>query len=83
MTPAGHPILGPVPGLDGFHVASGCYVGGLSLSRAAGRALADLVLDGKCEPDLSPFAIVRFQGWTERPDLDAVCMDRYVRPYMH
>jgi len=44
--------------------------------------VADLGLDGKCEPDLSPFAIVRFQGWTERPDLDAVCVDRYARQYM-
>src|SRR5438552_16513216 len=30
-------LLGPVPGLDGFYVASGCCVGGLSLSPAAGR----------------------------------------------
>ena len=41
-----------VPGLDGLYVASGCCVGGLSLSPAAGRALADLIVDGKSDPDL-------------------------------
>ena len=28
MTPDGRPILGRVPGLEGFFVASGCCVGG-------------------------------------------------------
>ncbi len=56
----GYPILGPVPGLAGFHVASGCCVGGLTLSPAAGRALADLIdrplpqpVGGR-RPDLPP-----------------------------
>ena len=82
MTPDGHPILGAVPGAEGFYVASGCCVGGLSLSPAAGRALADLVLDGKSEPDLAPLSVTRFGGWTEGPDLDAACVERYARKYM-
>src|SRR4029453_2944094 len=64
MTPDGFPILGPVPGLDGFHVASGCCVGGLTLSPAAGRALADLILDGKSDPDLAPLSVEGFAGGT-------------------
>src|SRR5262249_44715573 len=62
MPPDGRPILGRVPGLAGLFVASGCCVGGLSLSPAAGRALADLILDGKSEPDLTPLSVERFQG---------------------
>ena len=83
MTADGHPILGAVPGLDGFYVASGCCVGGLSLSPSAGRVLADLILDGKCEPDISSLSVARFRGWAERPDeLIGQCVERYARKYM-
>src|SRR5260370_7416592 len=56
MTPDGRPILGRVPGLDGLFVASGCCVGGLSLSPAAGRALADLIVHAKTHPHLCPIS---------------------------
>ncbi len=82
MTPDGFPILGPVPGVEGFHVASGCCVGGLTLSPAAGRALADLIVDGKCEPDLASLSVARFQ---DRPggqdELEAACVEHYARKY--
>lgn len=83
MTPDGYPILGPVPGLAGFYVASGCCVGGLSLSPAAGRALADLILDGRSEPALDPFSVERFRGdWEDPARLEAACVERYARKYM-
>jgi glycine/D-amino acid oxidase-like deaminating enzyme len=84
MTPDGHPVLGPVPGLAGLHVASGCCVGGLSLSPAAGRALADLIVDGRSDPDLAPLSVERFRAWTDADDaaLRAVCVERYARKYM-
>jgi glycine/D-amino acid oxidase-like deaminating enzyme len=83
MTPDGHPVLGPVPGLEGLYIASGCCVGGLSLSPAAGRALADLILDGRSEPDLASLSVERFRGWAERPtELAAKCVERYARKYM-
>jgi 4-methylaminobutanoate oxidase (formaldehyde-forming) len=83
MTPDGHPVLGPVPGLEGFHVASGCCVGGLSLAPAAGRALADLVLDGRSDPDLAPLAIARFaRDWEDAARLEAACVERYARKYL-
>src|SRR5262249_57237249 len=62
MTPDGRPLLGPVPGLDGLYVASGCCVGGLSLSPAAGRALADLILDGNSDHDMEPLSVGRLKG---------------------
>jgi 4-methylaminobutanoate oxidase (formaldehyde-forming) len=84
MTPDGRPILGRVPGLDGLFVASGCCVGGLSLSPAAGRALADLIVDGKSEPDLAPLSVERFAGAYQDPAaLEAACVAQYARRYTH
>jgi glycine/D-amino acid oxidase-like deaminating enzyme len=83
MTPDGYPVLGAVPGLDGFYVASGCCVGGLSLSPSAGRVLADLIVDGQCQPDIASLSVARFRGWAERPrELVAQCVERYARRYM-
>jgi len=83
MTPDGMPILGAVHGADGFYVASGCCVGGLSLSPAAGRALADLILDGRSEPDLSPLSVERFRAFANDPAaLTAAGVDHYARKYM-
>jgi glycine/D-amino acid oxidase-like deaminating enzyme len=84
MTPDGRPILGRVPGLDGLFVASGCCVGGLSLSPAAGRALADLIVDGKSDPDLGPLSVERFAGAGRDPGaLEAACVAQYARRYTH
>jgi glycine/D-amino acid oxidase-like deaminating enzyme len=83
MTPDGHPVLGAVAGLDGFYVASGCCVGGLSLSPAAGRALADLIVDGRSDPDLAPLSVERFRGRFDTPAVrEAACVERYARKYL-
>jgi glycine/D-amino acid oxidase-like deaminating enzyme len=84
MTPDGQPVLGPMPGLAGFYVASGCCVGGLSLSPAAGRVLADLIVDGRSDPDLTPLSVERFREWAKADDaaLRAVCVEHYARKYM-
>ena len=82
MTPDGHPLLGAVPGLDGMYVASGCCVGGLSLSPSAGRALADLILDGASDPDLAPLSVERFRGWTDPARIEAASLHHYARKYL-
>jgi glycine/D-amino acid oxidase-like deaminating enzyme len=84
MTPDGNPILGRVPGLDGLYVASGCCVGGLSLSPAAGRALADLIVDGRSDPDLAPVSVERFRAWSDADEarLRRACVEHYARKYM-
>lgn len=60
MTADGRHIVGPVPGSDGFFVAGGCNVAGLSISPAVGEALAAWILDGAPPLDLSPLSIERF-----------------------
>lgn len=82
MTPDGRPMLGRVPGLDGLFVVSGCCVGGLSLSPAAGRAVADLIVDGKSDPDLEPLSVERFRGrYTASAELESACVGQYARRY--
>src|SRR4029453_12208931 len=83
MTPDGRPLVGRVPGLEGLYVASGCCVGGLGLSPAAGRALADLIIDGKSDPDLTPLSVERFAGRHEDgAALEAACVAQYARRYI-
>jgi glycine/D-amino acid oxidase-like deaminating enzyme len=62
MTADGGHILGPAPGVTGFHFASGCNVAGLSLSPALGELLADWIVDGAPPIDLSPLTLARFGG---------------------
>ena len=82
MTPDGYPILGVVPGLAGLFVASGCCVGGLSLSPAAGRALADVIVDGSSDPDLAPLSVERFRTWTDPAAIEQASLNHYARKYL-
>ena len=82
ISPDGEHILGPVATLAGFYIASACNVGGLSISASVGRALADLIVDGASQPDLSSMSVERFRG----QDLDeaairAACVHAYARKY--
>ena len=47
MTPDHHPILGPVPALEGFFLANGFSGHGVMHAPATGRILSDLILTGK------------------------------------
>lgn len=60
VTPDGLLVLGPVPGLEGVHVATGAGRKGILLGPAMGRALADLVLSGRSKLALDAFAPGRF-----------------------
>jgi sarcosine oxidase subunit beta len=46
MTPDHHPILGKVPGVEGFYVAAGFSGHGVMHSPATGKIIADLILKG-------------------------------------
>lgn len=66
MTPDAMPIIGPVPGCDGFYVIAGFSGHGFQHSPAAGRVLADLISRRDPGLDLSPFASDRFVAGTSR-----------------
>lgn len=64
MTPDGLPILGEAEAVRGFYNAVGFDGVGIQQSPAAGRAIAELIVDGKTEvlPDLLPFRLERFHA---------------------
>jgi glycine/D-amino acid oxidase-like deaminating enzyme len=55
-------LVGPLPGVAGAWVMSGCCVGGLSVSPALGEAVAEWILDGSPTLDLSEVSTARFAG---------------------
>lgn len=62
MTPDDHPILGPVPGLEGMWLAAGFSGHGFMHAPAAGRILAEWITTGRAADfDPAPFALDRFE----------------------
>jgi sarcosine oxidase subunit beta len=61
MTPDQRPLLGPVPGVEGLHLAAGFSGMGFKISPAVGLAMTELLLDGRSRTvDLSIFDPGRF-----------------------
>jgi 4-methylaminobutanoate oxidase (formaldehyde-forming) len=60
MTADGRFLIGPVPELAGFWVATGCNGSGFSLSSGIGRVLAEWIHGGEPSLDLRSFAPGRF-----------------------
>ena len=55
LSPDGLPYIGPLPGLDGLHVAAAHAMLGVTLSTITGELLGDLIVDGKRDPLLDAF----------------------------
>ena len=60
FTADGLPLLGPYDAARGLYVDAGFNGGGFSWALATGKALAQLIVDGETEFDLSPFNSNRF-----------------------
>ncbi len=59
-TPDHQAILGPVPEVEGFWCAAGFSGHGFMQAPAAALLLTQLLLEGRSEVDISPFAFTRF-----------------------
>ena len=82
MTTDGSHIIDRVPGVRGFFVASGCCVGGLSISPAIGEVLADWIMDGEPPIDLSSLQLTRFGPEVDTEErLRKACLWRYAHQY--
>jgi glycine/D-amino acid oxidase-like deaminating enzyme len=82
MTADGKHIVGPVPGLRGFYAATGCCVGGLSISPAIGQCLAELILTGAPPLSLDELAITRFGAEVDDDDaLTSAAVSTYAHQY--
>ncbi|MBX2925259.1 MAG: FAD-binding oxidoreductase [Chitinophagaceae bacterium] len=72
-TPDGYLVLGAVPGVENFLLASGCCGAGIAVSGGVGLALAELASGNVSPFDLSDFNVARFgkidpfsQAWLEK-----------------
>nr|MDJ0958864.1 FAD-binding oxidoreductase [Arenicellales bacterium] len=61
ITPDWNPVLGPVPGLEGLHLAFGFSGHGFKLSPAVGMCLAQNVLGQTPLESLYPYRLSRFE----------------------
>jgi D-amino-acid dehydrogenase len=67
LSPDGLPFIGPVPGLQGLHVAAGHATLGITLAPLTGELVADLVLEGRRSGALTPFDPSRAIGGYFKP----------------
>lgn len=82
MTADGKHLIGPLPGVRGFWVASGCCVGGLSISPAVGDVLAGWIVTGEPAIDLSLCAPDRFgPEYAADDQLNDACRWQYAHHY--
>jgi D-amino-acid dehydrogenase len=68
LSPDGLPYIGPVPGLDGVHLATAHATLGMTLAPVTGALLADLILDGAGSELLDAFAPARALRGVADPD---------------
>lgn len=62
FTPDGQMLLGPAPGIAGLFVACGFNSNGMALAPAAGRYLAEWIVEGEPGADVSPLDVRRFSA---------------------
>ncbi len=62
VTPDWNPVLGPLPGVAGLHVAFGFSGHGFKLSPIVGRIIAQSALGIVPDFDLAPYSLARFEG---------------------
>ena len=61
-TPDGLSLLGEVKTLPGFYMAAGHEGDGIALSPITGQLIAELIVDGRCSHDITPFSPNRFSA---------------------
>src|SRR2546425_4965033 len=75
-------LVGPLPGVSGAWVMSGCCVGGLSASPALGEAVVEWIVDGAPALDLSEIFTARFLGRDlDEAELRERCRHAYATHY--
>jgi glycine cleavage system aminomethyltransferase T/glycine/D-amino acid oxidase-like deaminating enzyme len=60
VTPDANPLLGPMPGIHGFWMAAGLSLNGFGGAGGIGRSIAEWVIDGETELDMTPYRAWRF-----------------------
>jgi glycine cleavage system aminomethyltransferase T/glycine/D-amino acid oxidase-like deaminating enzyme len=60
MTPDANPLLGPMPGIRGFWMAAGLSLNGFGGAGGIGKAIAEWMIEGETEVDMTPYRAWRF-----------------------
>ena len=60
MTPDYAPLMGVVPGIEGFILTCGWGTWGFKAAPVAGKRIAELIATGKTPEQIAPFSISRF-----------------------
>jgi glycine/D-amino acid oxidase-like deaminating enzyme len=82
MTADGQHLVGPVAGVRGLWVATGCCVGGLTISPAIGEVLAEWIVSGAAPMDLTALSPDRFASQRlSDAQLAAAAQERYAHHY--
>ena len=71
VTPDRQPILGPLPAVDGLHVAAGFSGHGFMIAPAVARILADAI-EGRRDPALDVLDLARFEAGRLVPEPQVV-----------
>ncbi len=73
VTPDANPILGPVPGVEGFIMAAGFSGHGFMHSPATGQLVAEMLVDGRAHTiDVSCYSLQRFADRALAPERNVI-----------
>jgi 4-methylaminobutanoate oxidase (formaldehyde-forming) len=78
FTPDGKPFCGKLPGLEGLYHCSGFSGHGIVQSPTIGQIMAELVLDGESNYDISAIEADRYfdvPGYTDRGEISEKCCE--------
>jgi glycine cleavage system aminomethyltransferase T/glycine/D-amino acid oxidase-like deaminating enzyme len=73
MTPDANPLLGPMPGVRGFWMAAGLSLNGFGGAGGIGRSIAEWMIEGDTELDMTPYRAWRFGRNHRDPAYAAEC----------
>ncbi len=81
-TPDGRCLMGPVPGLEGFHVLAGFSIFGIVFAGGAGRYAAEWIVEGQPSDNMWELDVRRFGSYAcSTPYLVARASEVYEREY--
>ncbi|HVH53617.1 MAG TPA: FAD-dependent oxidoreductase, partial [Actinomycetota bacterium] len=73
MTPDANPLLGPIPGIRGFWMVAGLSLNGFGGAGGIGKAIAEWMIEGDTDVDLTPYRAWRFGRNHRDPAYAAEC----------
>jgi len=81
-TPDGHCLMGPVPGLDNFHMLAGFSIFGIVFGGGSGKYAAEWIVDGQPSDNMWELDVRRFDDYAASTEfVSARALEVYRREY--